>query len=64
MIPSPMKAATLKIATLTILLQEKDNLLTAAFRLLAKSDKADEAMEKFGHLEPLAKSALKTGTNT
>ena len=62
MIPSPMKAATLKIATLTILLQEKDNLLTAAFRLLAKSDKADEAMEKFGHLEPLAKSALKTGT--
>ena len=64
MIPSPMKAATLKIATLTILLQEKDNLLTAAFRLLAKSDKADEAMEKFGHLEPLTKSALKTGTDT
>ena len=62
MIPSPMKAATLKIATLTILLQEKDNLLTAAFRLLAKSNKADEAMEKFGHLETLTKSALKTGT--
>ena len=62
MIPSPLKATNLKIATLTILLQEKDNLLTAAFRLLAKSDKADEAMEKFGHLEPLAKSALKTGT--
>ena len=64
MIPSPLKAANLEIATLTILLQEKDNLLTAAFRLLEKSDKADEAMEKFGHLEPLAKSALKTGTDT
>ena len=63
MIPSPMKAATLKIATLTILLQEHRNAMTAMFLLLAKSDKADEAMAKFGHLEPLAKSALKTGTD-
>ena len=37
--------------------------MNAMFLLLAKSDKADEAMEKFGHLEPLTKSALKTGTD-
>ena len=64
MFRSPQIAANVKIKTLTILLQEKDDLLIAALRLLEKSDKADEAMEKFGHLEPLAKSALKTGTDT
>ena len=62
MFRSPQKAANVKIKTLTILLQEKDDLLIAALRLLEKSNKADEAMEKFGHLEPLTKSALKTGT--
>ena len=64
MIPSPLKAKNLEIATLTILLQECRNAMNAMFLLLAKSDKAAEAMEKFGHLEPLAKSALKTGTDT
>ena len=64
MFRSPQIAANLKIATLTILLQECRNAMNAMFLLLAKSNKADEAMEKFGHVEPLAKSALKTGTDT
>jgi len=50
MIPSPLKAANLKIATLTILLQEARNALNAMFLLLEKSDKADEAFKKFGPL--------------
>ena len=63
MFRSPQKAKNLEIATLTILLQECRNAMNAMFLLLAKSDKAKEAMEKFGHLEPLTKSALKTGTD-
>lgn len=50
MILSPLKAANLKIANLTILLREARNALNDMFLLLAKSDKADEAFKKFGHL--------------
>ena len=63
MIPSPLKAANLKIATLTILLQEARNALNAAFLLLAKSDKKDEAFAKFERLGMKINSALKTGTD-
>lgn len=50
MIPSPLKAANLKIATLTILLQEARNGLNAA--------------AKFERLGMKINSGLKTGTDT
>lgn len=59
----PLKAATLKIATLTILLQEARNGLNTAFLLLAESNKADEAFAKFKRLGMKINSALKTGAD-
>lgn len=45
-----LAAERLKNAELIILLREARNALNAMFLLLAKSDKAEEAFAKFGHL--------------
>ena len=64
MIPSPLKAANLKIAELTILLNEAKNLNKALFLDLETAGVAEETIRKYPVLAKKMDGVLKTGTDT